>query len=375
MRALEKEPARRSQDADEFISALQAAREGIATVAMVGPPTVVEPPPGDAYAYPEAPLPPREPREGGRWWLWLLAVLVAGAGLAAVLLLTGTQKVTVPTVIGADQASAEARLRQEGFSIDTTPKTSERPKGQVIGQDPSGGTKAEKGSTVQLTVSDGPAQVAVPQVTGLTLKSAQGRLSNAGLTSSEREETSATVEKGRVISVSPAEGQKVDKGSSVALVVSSGPEQVAVPDVTGKSFDEASSSLQAAGFKVTRTDKESDKDPGTVLSQNPKGGGQVDAGSTIALTVAKAPTQVAVPDVTGEDAATAVGELSAAGFTINQQSRDIGTPDDDGAVIDQSPAGGTKVKKGSKVTIVVGKSNPDLNPGGTTTGTTTGATG
>ena len=373
MRSLEKEPSRRFQDADEFISALQAAREGIATPAMVGPPTMVEPTPSQAYAYPEEPLPPREPREGGRWWMWLLAVLVAGAGLAAVLLLTNrTQQVTVPTVIGADQANAEAKLRREGFSVDTTSKTSDKPAGRVIGQDPSGETKADKGSTVTLTVSSGPEQVAVPQVVGLTLKSAQGRLQKAGLQSTQREENSTDVAKGRVISASPSEGEKVDKGSSVSLVVSSGPEQVAVPDVTGKSFDEAQSTLQAAGFKVTRTDKESDKDPGTVLSQNPKAGTQADSGSAVALTVAKEPTQVDVPDVTGEDSPVAIRELSKAGFEVDPQTKDVDSPEGDGVVIDQNPPGGAKAKKGSKVTIVVGKFNPNLNPEGTTTGTTTG---
>jgi serine/threonine-protein kinase len=373
MRALEKEPSRRFQDADEFISALQAAREGIATPAMVAPATMVEPPPSQPYPYPEEPLPPREEREGGRWWLWLLAVLVAAAGLAAVLLLTNrTQQVTVPTVVGADEATAQTKLRQEGFQVDTTRKTSSRPEGTVIGQDPTGETKADKGSTVNLTVSNGPEQVAVPQVVGLTLKSAQGRLQNAGLKSSEREESSTTVEKGRVISASPGEGQKVDKGSTVSLVVSSGPEQVQVPDVTGKSFDEAQSTLQAAGLKVTRTDKESDKDPGTVLSQNPKGGTQADSGSTVALTVAKEPSQVSVPDVTGEDSPVAIRELSKAGFEVDPQTKDVDSPEGDGVVIEQTPTGGTKAKKGSKVTIVVGKFNPNLNPEGTTTGTTTG---
>ena len=100
-----------------------------------------------------------------------------------------------------------------------------------------------------LTVSAGPQQVAVPQVVGLTVSSARGRLEKAGLKASEREENSDTVEKGRVISVSPTEGQKVDKGSSVTLVVSSGKPQVQVPDVVGKSFDEAQSTLQAAGLQ------------------------------------------------------------------------------------------------------------------------------
>jgi serine/threonine-protein kinase len=176
-----------------------------------------------------------------------------------------------------------------------------------------------------------------------------------------------------VISASPTEGQKVDKGSTVNLVVSSGPEQVDVPDVTGKQFDEAQSTLQAAGFKVTRTDKESDKDAGTVLSQNPKGGTQVDSGATIALTVAKEPTQVDVPDVTGEDAPVAVRELSKAGFEVDQQSRDVDSPEGDGVVIEQSPPSG-KAKKGSKVTIVVGHFNPNLNPEGNGN-TTTGGTG
>jgi eukaryotic-like serine/threonine-protein kinase len=377
MRALEKDPAHRYPDADAFIAALQAARDGTATavLAPVAPPPPLDPP-SEAYVYPEEPLAPREPRDSGRWWLWLLAVLVAGLGLAAVLLLPGTQKVGVPTVVGADQANAEAKLRQEGFRVDTVQKTAEQPAGQVIGQDPTGGTKAKKGSTVTLTVSAGPQQVSVPQVVGLTVSSARGRLQKAGLDASEREENSDTVAQGRVISVSPTEGQKVDKGSSVTLVVSSGKPQVEVPDVVGKSFDEAQSTLQAAGFKVTRVDKESEKSAGTVLSQNPKSGGRIDSGSTIALTVAKEPSQVPVPDVTGEDAPAAIAALSGQGVVIDQQSEDVPTPDGDGVVLEQSPTGGKKAKKGSKVTIVVGKFNPDLNPeGGTTTGGGTTSTG
>jgi beta-lactam-binding protein with PASTA domain/tRNA A-37 threonylcarbamoyl transferase component Bud32 len=377
MRALEKDPARRYPDAESFISALQAAREGTAT-AVIAPVMAAAPldPPSEAYAYPEEPLPPREPRETGRWWLWVLAVLVAGLGLAAVLLLPGTQKVGVPTVVGADQANAEAKLRQDGFRVDTVQKTAEQPAGQVIGQDPTGGTKAKKGSTVTLTVSAGPQQVAVPQVVGLTVSSARARLDKAGLQPSEREENSDTVAKGKVVSVSPGEGQKVDKGSSVTLVVSSGKPQAEVPDVVGKSFEEAQSTLQAAGFKATRKDKESDtKDPGTVLAQDPKSGIQIDSGSTVALTVAKEPAAAPVPDVTGEDSPDAIRKLSSMGFEVDPQTRDVDSPDGDGVVIEQTPAAGTKAKKGSKVTIVVGKFNPDLNPeGGTTTGDGTGTT-
>jgi eukaryotic-like serine/threonine-protein kinase len=374
LRALEKHPALRFQDADEFIAALEDARGAATTselapppfVAPVGPPTMIEPP-SEAYPYPAEPLPPRHATRR-RWWWWVLALLlVAGAVVAGALLLGGGKQVAVPTVVGADQANAEARLRQEGFKTDSTPKTSERPEGEVIGQDPSGGSRAEKGSTVALTVSSGPGQVAVPQVVGLTLPSAQGRLERAGLKSSVREEASDTVPKGRVISAAPDEGQQVDKGSEVALVASTGPEQVDVPDVSGKSFDEASSELEAAGFKVTRKDQETeDEDPGTVLSQSPKGGGQAAKGSAVTLTVAKEPAEADVPDVTGEDQGDAIAKLSAQGFEIQRQEKDVDSPEGDGVVVEQDPAGG-KAKKGSTVTIVVGKFNPNLNPEGTTT--------
>src|SRR5262249_48897325 len=187
LRALEKHPALRYQDADEFIDALEDAR-GAATTAQfrapyvppAAPATMDEPPVSDGYVYPPEPLPPPEERDRGRWWWWVLAVLlVAGAIVAGVLLLGGGKQVTVPTVVGADQANAEARLRQDGFQTDTTPKTSQRPAGEVIGQDPSGGSKADKGSTEELTGSARRAQVAGAQGPGLPPKSAEERATRA----------------------------------------------------------------------------------------------------------------------------------------------------------------------------------------------------
>ena len=116
MRALEKDPARRFPDADAFIAALQAARDGTATAVLAPVPPPPLEPPSEAYAYPEEPLAPREPREGGRWWLWLLAVLVAAPrprrrAPAA----RHAEGHASRTVVGADQANAEAKLRQDGF--------------------------------------------------------------------------------------------------------------------------------------------------------------------------------------------------------------------------------------------------------------------
>ena len=197
MRALEKDPARRYPDADAFIAALQAARDGTATAVLAPVPPPPLDPPSEAYAYPEEPLAPREPREGGRWWLWLLAVLVAGLG----------PRRRAPAARHAEGHRAHGGRRRPGQrrgqaapgrlpASTRVPKTAEQPAGQVIGQDPTGGTKAKKGSTVTLTVSAGPQQVAVPQVVGLTVSSARGRLQKAGLQASEREENSDTVDEG-----------------------------------------------------------------------------------------------------------------------------------------------------------------------------------
>jgi serine/threonine-protein kinase len=375
LRALEKDPAVRYGDADEMIGALEAARMGTGAtrVAAAGPPTMVEPLPSDAYVYPAQPLPPRERREGARWWWWVLALLlVAGAIVAGVVLLNG-RKVTVPQVVGRDRAAAVAILSRDGFQPVTRPRTSTQPKDQVLAQDPGAGSKVKKNSTVTLTVSAGPGQTTVPQVVRLTATSAQGRLQKAGLRWTRTDEQSDTVPKGRVVAVSPDQGTRVDKGTTVALTVSSGPPSIAVPDVTGQTFADAKSQLVAAGFKVARKDQESsDKPADTVLSQSPASG-DAPKGSTVTLTVATGPQEVAVPDMTGETAATAVRRLSKEGFEVDQTTQDVNSAEGDGVVIEQTPKTG-KAKKGSKVTIVVGHYDPSLAPGAATPTTPTPTT-
>ena len=159
MRALEKDPAQRFPDADEFIAALQAARDGTATAVIAPVPPPPLDPPSEAYAYPEEPLAPREAREGGRWWLWLLAVLRGRrSGLAAVLLLPGTQKVSGPHAWSAPTRPTPrpscARTASTSTPCRRRPTS---PRARSSGRTRRGGTKAKKGSTVTLTVSGGPA--------------------------------------------------------------------------------------------------------------------------------------------------------------------------------------------------------------------------
>jgi eukaryotic-like serine/threonine-protein kinase len=236
------------------------------------------------------------------------------------------------------------------------------PADRVATQRPQPGVEAEEGSTVTIIVSGGRGDATVPGVLGQKQKDAEKAMKDAGFQTDVRKEASDSVPKGRVISTSPPENSQLEKGSTVVLVVSSGPEQVAVPGVVGRSEDEARSTLEAAGLRAEVSQEESTaEDPGTVLRQDPASG-KVDKGSAVKLVVAKAPPDVDVPDVVDQQRADAEQALKDAGFKVRTRSEDVDTLDQDGTVIDQDPAGGEKLRKGSRVTIVVGKFNPPLDP-------------
>jgi serine/threonine-protein kinase len=223
---------------------------------------------------------------------------------------------------------------------------------------------------VTIIVSSGRGDATVPGVLGQKQSDAEKAMKDAGFATDVRKETSDTVTKGRVISTSPPENSQLEKGRTVVLVVSSGPQQVTVPDVVGRNEDDARTSLEDAGLRVDVTEEENaDKDPGTVLRQTPSAGGKVDKNSTVKLVVAKAPPDVAVPDVVDQKRSDAEKALKAAGFKVKAREQTVDTLDQDGVVVDQDPAGGDKVQKGSQVTIKIGKFNPPLNPEPTATST------
>jgi serine/threonine-protein kinase len=210
----------------------------------------------------------------------------------------------------------------------------------------------------------------VPAVEGVSRESARARLRKAGFKITERHESSDTIPDGRAIRTSPPEGSTLEKGRAVTLLLSTGKEQVEVPDVTGQSVEEASSALENRGFQVARNDQVTDdEDPGTVLKQSPGAGQRVDKGSTVTLAVAKEPQEVEVTDVTGETQGDAVQTLSQDGFEIDIQEQPVDSQEGDGVVIEQDPAGG-KAKRGSTVTLVVGKFDAAAQPGQTAPPTT-----
>ena len=360
LQALAKDPAYRFADADEFIAALEAARQGLA-VPVEGAATTAFVPVGEEPVY-AAVAPERR-----RWWPWaLLAAVVAVAAVVAILLLAQKEEKVIPKLIGADVTTAARRLRNDGFKPVVERSRADAERDTVIGQDPNPGVRLEVGSEVTLSVSDGPGTAAVPQVRGLTRERARSRLRRAGFDIEERRETSATVPSGRVITTEPTPGSQLERGSSVTIVLSSGPEQVDVPDVVGKDIEDARSELEEAGLTADVEREESeDEEPGTVLRQTPGADSEVDSGSSVTLVVAQEPEQVEVPKVEGRQESEAVAALSSARLEVNIEEKAVDSPSQDGVVLSQSPAAGRRLDPGRRVTITVGRfDDSELDPEG-----------
>ena len=197
-------------------------------------------------------------------------------------------------------------------------------------------------------------KVEVPPVIGLTKDEATSQLNELGFKVLASEEPSDTIEAGRVLSQNPGPGTKADKAATVKISVSTGVEKIDVPDVVGKTQEEAVNALTAAGLKSRITTAE---DPnaaeGTVATQQPAAGEKVLKDAEITITVSKGKGEEIVPDVEGQTLAEAQQALQAAGFRIGGPKKASSGTVPAGEVISTDPAGGSSVKKGSVVTITV----------------------
>jgi beta-lactam-binding protein with PASTA domain len=267
-----------------------------------------------------------------------------------------TEMVAVPYVIGQPLEAAQAALEAEGFEVSTVNENSDRPANEVIEQDPAQGEEAEEGSTVTLTVSQGPAPVAVPNVVGKTETEASQLLSAAGFIVNPVPTENADVEEGVVISQDPPGGEAAP-GSTVTINVSSGSGSIGVPSVAGLSEADARAALQGAGFTNITTSQEASQDvpAGSVIRSDPAQGAEVPADQAITLVISSGAETVTVPnveDLTEQNARTA---LEGAGLVVQVSEQDTNKPDEDGVVIRQSPAGNAQARRGDTVTIFVAR--------------------
>lgn len=205
----------------------------------------------------------------------------------------GPAPVAIPSgLIGKTEAEAKKALSDLGFAAQTEQVDSDKPAGVVVDTDPKEGTKAAKGSTVTLKVSQGQQAVAVPKdLVGKSKDDAIAALKAAGFKNIDTKASGpVNADKDTVTAVSPDSGSFDPNTQTITLTIASGKSQV--PSLTGYTVEKAKEEAQKAGFIVDGIQYVQDNEApdGTVIDQSPKAQEVQDRGTRIAITVARAAT-------------------------------------------------------------------------------------
>lgn len=284
--------------------------------------------------------------------------IVAENSAVSLTISLGPVMVSVPNVVGVPQTDAENLIAAGNLQLGsvTTATSDTVPTGSVISQDPAAGISVAENSLVSIVISAGPAPVAVPAVIGMTQAEAQIAIGDTGLTVGNV--TSAydnAFAAGLVSGQTPASGTLLPPASPVDIVISLGPEPVAVPNVIGMTQAGAQSALSAVALTMgTVTSVYSETiAAGEVVDQTPTAGSMVLPGTTVNVTVSQGPAPIAVPDVIGLTQAAAQSAIISAGFTVGSISTAYSDTVPEGSVVNQTPAAGSMALPGSPVNLTL----------------------
>ncbi|MFI9507611.1 Stk1 family PASTA domain-containing Ser/Thr kinase [Nocardia sp. NPDC052566] len=295
------------------------------------------------------------------------AVIVAFA-LFWVLIGPGSKpdQVAVPDLSNKSQQQATDALQKLGFTVSVVPKADSKvATGNVIATQPLGGSRIDKGSTITVQVSTGPAQVQVPKLDGLSQQQAEQVLNSNGLRMDPNvvRKPSSAQELDKVIATDPAAGSRVDVDRAIVVILGAGPEQIRVPNVIGQDISVAQPNLvESAGFKIDVKYVPSSKPKGEVIATNPAGGTTADKGSVVTVQVSDG-DQISMPSLIGLTPAQAVERLRQAGWTgstgqISQTTQGTFDAGNVGRILSQQPAAGSSIAKNGTVTISTGVLGP-----------------
>lgn len=212
--------------------------------------------------------------------------------------------------------------------------------------------------------SDETPQISIPRVADMSADAARAELEKMGFRVNSRDEPSTTVPAGAPTRTTPGEGVRADKGSSVTLYVSTGPQRQQIPDLRGKTPEEATTELSNLGFgNVRNVDIASTAQlKGKVVGSTPAVGSTQPVTALITIQIGTGPRRVTVPDLTGQRESQARTNLDQLKLEVAVVATDSELPE--GTVISTSPNSGEEVDEGSIVQITVSRGNmftmPDL---------------
>jgi eukaryotic-like serine/threonine-protein kinase len=277
----------------------------------------------------------------------VLVVLLLAAGTAAFAAASATgPQARVPNLVGSNEKTARETAKQAGVGVRTKTVPSDDPLGTVVGQNPAPGTRLAAHHAVTLQLSEGPPPVDLPKVTGETEARARAALDSAGFVISTGHRIDENISAGQVVEQQPSAAQ-APPGSEIHLVISDGPAPVEVPNVVGKTYDDAVKTLTAKRFKVTRQDEYSDTVPaGQVMRHDPVKGAEAPRDSTVTVVVSRGPDLVTVGDYRGMTVEDAVIALEQAGLQA-----DVVGYRPFRRVKQQDPPEGTRVRRNETVTL------------------------
>lgn len=242
-----------------------------------------------------------KPKRKKKWWLWLLLVfLLIGGGVGAYMVVDEMSRAVVPDVVGMTSDEATTELEAAGFVVEMTERASDNiAAGDVISQTPQAGRKPKRGTTVTIVVSAGKETVAMPDVEGLSQTAAERTLKDLDFTDIEiKSEPSETVDSGDVISQSIAPGNEVvPSEETVTLVVSTGSNKIELANLTGYTFEEATTYAEQNSLKIVKRDEYSTSIPANqIIRQLPTAGTAVDPGTELTVIVSQGvePTDVSI---------------------------------------------------------------------------------
>ena len=242
----------------------------------------------------------------------------------------GTETTQIPSVAGLSEAEAIAVLEGADLIVGsvTDVPSADVEEGIASGTNPAAGSTHPVGGTVELFVSSGPGTFTLEDYSGELLQTVQFRLEAAGLVVEVTTEFDDEVPEGFVISTSPSQGD-VAVGSTVSVVVSDGPSPRSVPNLVGRTPEEAESLLSTLGLVLNvsaATVETADVEPGTIAEQIPSAGGQLVPGQGVTVILATTPATTTLPNTAPVVSVSAGSGLAGEPISVVANATDDGQP-------------------------------------------------